>query len=335
VVAWPAVVARILVTGSDGTLGRPLVAELRRRGHTVTGCDLHHGADEQGIRADVREHRQLERVMREAGPFDYVYHLAAEFGRLNGEEYYETLWTTNVIVSTLLRSIVDPAAESRRVVSREELKALLAMEPDEADVTTAEAEMIDKIFDLGDTTVREVMVPLIEVAMLPETATPGDAIALVTRRGFSRIPIYARRETDIVGVVTAMDLLQRGADGATLIVGESFASRLSAWDIEADGSLSNRRVWAPLAHGVDGICIDAHGAVWCSTQTGCERVREGGEVTRTVPHDLFGFSCALGGVDGRTLFMIAAEWNGYENIGKGPRTGRVFTASVEVPGVAR
>lgn len=96
-VAWPAVVARILVTGSDGTLGRPLVAELRRRGHTVTGCDLHHGADEQGIRADVREHRQLERVMREAGPFDYVYHLAAEFGRLNGEEYYETLWTTNVI----------------------------------------------------------------------------------------------------------------------------------------------------------------------------------------------------------------------------------------------
>jgi CBS domain containing-hemolysin-like protein len=90
------------------------------------------------------------------------------------------------------------------------------MEPDEADVTTAEAEMIDKIFDLGDTTVREVMVPLIEVAMLPETATPGDAIALVTRRGFSRIPIYARRETDIVGVVTAMDLLRRGAEGATL-----------------------------------------------------------------------------------------------------------------------
>jgi putative hemolysin len=126
------------------------------------------------------------------------------------------VWTTNVSVSTLLRSVVDPAAESRRVVSREELKALLAMEPDEADVTTAEAEMIDKIFDLGDTTVREVMVPLIEVAMLPETATPADAIALVTRRGFSRIPIYAQRETDIVGVVTAMDLLRRGADGATL-----------------------------------------------------------------------------------------------------------------------
>ncbi len=64
--------------------------------------------------------------------------------------------------------------------------------------------------------------------------------------------------------------------------------------------------------------------MWCSTQQGCERVREGGEVTRTIPHGLFGFSCALGGLDGRTLFMVAAEWNGYENIGKGPRTGRVL-----------
>jgi dTDP-glucose 4,6-dehydratase len=89
--------ARILVTGSNGTLGRPLVAELRRRGHTVWGCDLQHGADEQTMRADVRQYRQLERVAEEAGPFDFVYHLAAEFGRLNGEEYYETLWATNVI----------------------------------------------------------------------------------------------------------------------------------------------------------------------------------------------------------------------------------------------
>jgi CBS domain containing-hemolysin-like protein len=76
--------------------------------------------------------------------------------------------------------------------------------------------MIDKIFDLGDTTVREVMVPLVEVAMLPEGATPSEAIALITQRGFSRIPIYAQRETDVVGVVTAMDLLKRGAEVATL-----------------------------------------------------------------------------------------------------------------------
>jgi putative hemolysin len=126
------------------------------------------------------------------------------------------VWATNTIVSALLRFFGGPSADSRQFVSREELKALLAMEPDEADVTTVEAEMIDKIFDLGDTTVREVMVPLVEVAMLPESATPADAIALIAQRGFSRIPIYAQRETDIVGVVTAMDLLKRGAEVATL-----------------------------------------------------------------------------------------------------------------------
>ena len=126
------------------------------------------------------------------------------------------VWATNAIVSSLLRFLGGPTADTRQFVSREELKALLAMEPDEADVTTVEAEMIDKIFDLGDTTVREVMVPLVEVAMLHETATPADAIALIGQRGFSRIPIYAQRETDVVGVVTAMDLLKRGAEVASL-----------------------------------------------------------------------------------------------------------------------
>src|SRR4051812_28040282 len=89
--------SRILVTGCSGTLGRPLVQELRRRGHDVWGCDLQHQADEQTIRADVSSYRQLERVLDDVGTVDYVYHLAAEFGRINGEEYYETLWTTNVI----------------------------------------------------------------------------------------------------------------------------------------------------------------------------------------------------------------------------------------------
>lgn len=89
--------AKILVTGAAGTLGRPLVAELRQRGHDVWGCDLQHGADPQVIRADIREYRQLERLLDVVGAVDYVYHLAAEFGRLNGEEYYETLWSTNVI----------------------------------------------------------------------------------------------------------------------------------------------------------------------------------------------------------------------------------------------
>lgn len=87
--------AKILVTGCMGTLGQPLIAELRIRGHKVWGVDLQHQVDENYIRADVSNYRQLERVFEQN--YDYVYHLAAEFGRINGEEYYDTLWETNVI----------------------------------------------------------------------------------------------------------------------------------------------------------------------------------------------------------------------------------------------
>jgi magnesium and cobalt exporter, CNNM family len=124
--------------------------------------------------------------------------------------------TANLVVASVLRLVGGPGADARKFVSREELKALLQMEPGEADVTTQEAEMIDKIFDLGDTTVREVMVPLVEVAMLPDTAPPEEAIRVVRERGYSRIPIYRQRETNIVGVVAAMDLFVRGAEVATV-----------------------------------------------------------------------------------------------------------------------
>ncbi|MEW5985869.1 MAG: NAD(P)-dependent oxidoreductase [Chloroflexota bacterium] len=100
---------RILVTGGLGTVGSGLVADLRKRGHHVVSCDLYHQPDEVGFslrtdvetplyaRADVGEFRQLERVVERLGPFDYVYHCAAEFGRWNGEDFYETLWRTNCI----------------------------------------------------------------------------------------------------------------------------------------------------------------------------------------------------------------------------------------------
>jgi dTDP-glucose 4,6-dehydratase len=88
---------KILITGIKGTLGRPLAAELKRRGHEVCGIDLTHEPGDGYMRVDIRNYRQLEEAFQRIGPFDLVYHLAAEFGRLNGEEYYETLWTTNVI----------------------------------------------------------------------------------------------------------------------------------------------------------------------------------------------------------------------------------------------
>jgi CBS domain containing-hemolysin-like protein len=126
------------------------------------------------------------------------------------------VWLAQRVVSGALTAFGGAEPNVRHFVSREELKALLQLEPGEADVTTQEAEMIDKIFDLGDTLVREVMVPLVEVAMLPVTATPTDAVALVSRRGFSRIPIFRQRETNIVGIVAAMDLLSRGAEARTV-----------------------------------------------------------------------------------------------------------------------
>ena len=87
---------RILVTGGAGFIGTNLVNELRKRGHEVIALDLYNTDREGYLRADVRNYRQLERAF-DKWEFDYVYHLAAEYGRWNGEDYYENLWQTNAI----------------------------------------------------------------------------------------------------------------------------------------------------------------------------------------------------------------------------------------------
>ena len=88
---------KILVTGGGGFIGTNLCNELRSRGHDVTACDLHNTDRDNYIRCDVSKSRQIEKVFEQYGPFDYVYHLAAEYGRWNGEAYYENLWQTNMI----------------------------------------------------------------------------------------------------------------------------------------------------------------------------------------------------------------------------------------------
>jgi sugar lactone lactonase YvrE len=123
-------------------------------------------------------------------------------------------------------------------------------------------------------------------------------------------------------------------DNATLIVAESYGNTLTAFDIAADGSLSNRRVWADLGGGApDGICIDAEGAIWYGDVPNkwCVRVREGGEVSQRIEIDRGCFACMLGGEDGRTLFMMAAEWLGPENMTDGPR-GQVVIVAAPAPG---
>lgn len=88
--------ASVLVIGSKGTIGRPLVRGLKSRGHTVTTADSTHSNDPDHTRCDISEFRQVEGLFSTCSP-EYVYNLAAEFGRKNGEDYYEQLWKTNVI----------------------------------------------------------------------------------------------------------------------------------------------------------------------------------------------------------------------------------------------
>jgi sugar lactone lactonase YvrE len=131
-------------------------------------------------------------------------------------------------------------------------------------------------------------------------------------------------------------------DGATLLVSESFAGRITAFDIAPDGGLRDRRVWA---EGVapDGICVDADGAVWCGAPDiqmlgggpdapggALLRVREGGEVVERIEFDQPAFSCVLGGPEGRTLFALTTQWRGFDKITQtaAERTGRVLAIDV-------
>jgi sugar lactone lactonase YvrE len=126
------------------------------------------------------------------------------------------------------------------------------------------------------------------------------------------------------------------ADNSTLIVADSYGRSLVAFAIDADGGLSNRRVWADLGDGVpDGICVDAQDAVWYADVPNqrCVRVAEGGAVRQVVELDRGGFACALGGPDRRTLFIAAAEWQGMtESEMVTPGSGQVLATQVDVPG---
>jgi sugar lactone lactonase YvrE len=155
---------------------------------------------------------------------------------------------------------------------------------------------------------------------------PG-GVALVTADG------SARQVADEIAFPNGMLVTP---DNTTLIVADSYGKCLAAFDVAADGSLSNRRVWADLGDGVpDGICLDAEGAVWYGDVPNqrCVRVGEGGEVLQTVELDRGCFACALGGADRSTLFMMATEWHGPENMLQGPRTGQVLSIEAPAPGV--
>jgi len=154
---------------------------------------------------------------------------------------------------------------------------------------------------------------------------PG-TIVLITPDG------AVRQVADNIAFANGMAVMP---DNRTLIVAESHANRLTAFDIGEDGSLSKRRVWANLGNDYpDGICIDAEACVWYADVPNrhCVRVQEGGERIDRIEVDRGCFACMLGGPGGSTLFILAAEWRGFENMVSDARTGQVLSAAVSVPG---
>ena len=122
-------------------------------------------------------------------------------------------------------------------------------------------------------------------------------------------------------------------DGSTLIVAETLGFCLTAFDIGADGSLSNRRVWASTGARIpDGICLDSEGAVWFANPMAneCVRIAEGGEILEVIDTGQLCFACMLGGDDGKSLFMLTGDSADAHTAAAAP-TGRVLVAEVESP----
>jgi sugar lactone lactonase YvrE len=171
--------------------------------------------------------------------------------------------------------------------------------------------------------------------------------AYIGNFGFDLIAGESQRTTSLARVdpdgktqVAATDVMFPNGmvitpDDRTLILAESFAARLTAFDKAADGSLSNRRVFAQLEAGTvpDGIALDAEGAVWiASPLTGeCLRVHAGGRVSRRLRGSALPYACALGGPDRKTLFLCTAETHHPDECVE-KRTGKIETVQVEVAG---
>jgi sugar lactone lactonase YvrE len=231
-------------------------------------------------------------------------------------------------VATTIPFSIDWLPDGRLLILSGPERVLLRKEPDGSLVTHADLTALTEfglneivVDGRGNTYVNGGGFDL----MAGEAFAPG-IIAVLTADG------SARQVADGIAFPNGMAVTP---DNSTLIVAESYAKRLTAFDIGADGGLSNRRVWADLDDGVpDGICIDAAGSVWYADVPNkrCARVREGGEVLHTVELDRGGFACMLGGPDGRTLFIVAAEWHGPAHMFDGARSGQVLTAQAPAAG---
>jgi sugar lactone lactonase YvrE len=203
---------------------------------------------------------------------------------------------------------------------------LLRREPDDSLVTHADLSDLSR-YPWNEIVVdgrSNIYLNCINFAFPAGPFAPG-IIALVTPDG------AVRQVAEDVAFPNGMAMTP---DGGTLIVAESYANQLTAFDITADGSLSNRRVWAEVGDDhPDGICLDADGVVWYADvgTRRCVRVREGGKVLQEIELDRGCFACMLGGPDGRTLFMLAASFDPAAG-SVGQQTGQVVMTEAPAPG---
>ena len=164
--------------------------------------------------------------------------------------------------------------------------------------------------------------------------------------GSSQVPPDPRTLTELMivhadGRVEVTDSAMRFPNGfmippggKTLIAAESTAHCLTAFTIAGDGTLHDKRVWAPLPGMIpDGPCLDQEGCVWFADAIGkaCIRVAEGGEIKDRVETDQDAFACTRGGEDGRTLFMTTSI-NPFTGGAPGGRPGKIVAVEVDVPG---
>jgi len=264
-----------------------------------------------------------------------------ESPRWHGDRLYFSDWTAGEVIA------VDASGDEPEVVARVDSLPLctawspegrlvlvdstrgrlLRLEPDGSLVTQADLGRPgwnDIVVDgRGNTYVNGAGFDL----MAGEEFRPG-SVSLVTPDG------SVQRVADDIAFPNGMTV---PPDNATLIVADSYRHALIAFDIAGDGTLSNRRTWADLGDGTpDGICCDAEGAVWYADVPNrtCVRVAEGGRELQRVELDRGGFACVLGGEQGTTLFIVAAEWRGFggDGVPVPPGSGRVLSLEVDVPG---
>jgi sugar lactone lactonase YvrE len=257
----------------------------------------------------------------------------------DGRLWFSDFYTHRVVA-------VDPAGRAETMLDVAQRPSGLGWTPDGALLVVS---MLDRRLLRVEKGQTRVLADLSAVATGPcnDMVVDGQGRAYVGNFGYDRHKGEPPRTTCLVrvdpdGRVTraAEDLFFPNGtvitpDGRTLIIGETQAHRLTAFDVAPDGTLSKRRVWAQLDDAVfpDGICLDAEGAIWVSDARGSAllRVREGGKIDGTVSTGTrYAFACMLGGADRRTLFACTSTGSGPAMADK--RDGAIETVRVDVPG---